>query len=57
MSRCPFEYLRHILDEIAYVQGVTRDITQADFLADETKNKLPELKQKIVQIMSNEGTS
>lgn len=36
MSRCPLEYLRHILDEIAYVQGVARDITQAEFLADET---------------------
>jgi len=115
MSRCPFEYLRHILDEIAYVQGVTRDITQTDFLADETlkrsvvrsieiigeaakklpsdfkdkhpdvqwkrvagmrdrlihgyfgvdyrivwdvaENKLPELKQKISQMMSEEGTS
>ncbi len=36
MSRCPLEYLRHILDEIAYVEGVAGDITQADFLVDET---------------------
>jgi len=115
MSRCPLEYLRHILDEIAYVQGVAHDITQAEFLADETlkrsvvrsieiigeaakklpsdfkdkhpdvqwkrvagmrdrlihgyfgvdyrlvwdvaQNKLPELKQKIIQIMSDEGAS
>lgn len=36
MSRCPLEYLRHILDEISYIQGVVCDITQEDFLADET---------------------
>jgi len=36
MSRCPLEYLRHILDEISYIQGIVCDITQEDFLADET---------------------
>lgn len=36
MSRCPLEYLRHILDEISYIQGVVCDITQEDFLTDET---------------------
>jgi uncharacterized protein with HEPN domain len=115
MSRCPLEYLRHILDEISYIQGIVCDITQEDFLADETLkrsfvrsieiigeaakkipsdfkdknsdiewkkitgmrdrlihayfgvnyylvwdvviNKLPELKQKITRIISNEGRS
>lgn len=115
MSRCPLEYLRHILDEIAYVEGVTGNTSQADFLVDETlkrsvvrsieiigeaakklpwdfkdehpdvqwkrvagmrdrlihgyfgvdhrivwdvaKNKLPELKQKITQIMEDERTA
>ena len=36
MSRCPLEYLRHILDEISYIEGVVCDITQEDFLTDET---------------------
>ena len=36
MSRCPLEYLRHILDEIDYIQGVVSDTTQEDFLRDET---------------------
>jgi len=36
MSRSPLEYLRHILDEISYIQGIVRDITREDFLADET---------------------
>ena len=115
MSHCPLEYLRHILDEIIYIQGTINDITQEEFLADETLkrsfvrsieiigeavkkipadfksshsqidwkriagmrdklihdyfgvdyhlvwdvaiNKLPELKQKIKQIMSEEGAS
>ena len=115
MSRCPLEYLRHILDEIDYIEGIVCKVQQADFIADETlkrsfvrsmeiigeaakkipsdfkdehgdiewkkiagmrdrlihdyfgvdyyivwdvaTNKLPELKQKITQIMSGEGTS
>jgi len=115
MYRCPLEYLRHILDEISYIEGIVCDITQADFLSDETlkrsfvrsieiigeaakkiptdfknkhsdiewnkiagmrdrlihayfgvdynivwdvaTNKLPELKQKITQIISGEDTS
>ncbi len=36
MSRCPLEYLRHILDEIRYVEGVVSRIGLDDFLADET---------------------
>lgn len=36
MSRCPLEYLRHILDEIDYVEGIACSLEQADFLADET---------------------
>ena len=36
MSHCPLEYLRHILDEIRYIQGIICDINQEDFLADET---------------------
>ena len=36
MSRCPLEYLRHILDEITYVEGVVSTIGLDDFLADET---------------------
>jgi uncharacterized protein with HEPN domain len=36
MSRCPLEYLRHILDEIDYVEGIVCSLEQAEFLADET---------------------
>ena len=36
MSRCPLEYLRHILDEINYIQKTVCNITQEDFLVDET---------------------
>lgn len=115
MSRCPLEYLRHILDEIDYIEGIVCNIEQAVFLADETlkrsfvrsieiigeaakkipsdfkdehgdiewkriagmrdrlihdyfgvdyyivwdvaTNKLPELRQKITRIMSEEGGS
>jgi len=115
MSRSPIEYLRHILDEISYIEVAICDIEEADFLADETlkrsfvrsieiigeaakkmpldfkdkhrdidwrriagmrdklihdyfgvdyhivwdvaTNKLPELKQKIMQIMSDESSS
>lgn len=114
MSLSPFEYLHHVLDEIDYIENVSFDIDEADFLADETlkrsfvrsieiigeaakkvqadfkekysdiewkktagmrdqlihhyfgvdyhivwdvaKNKLPELKRKLVQIMKHEGT-
>ena len=113
MSLSPFEYLHHVLDEIDYIENVSFDIDEADFLADETlkrsfvrsveiigeaakkvpadfkekysdiewkkiagmrdqlihhyfgvdyhivwdvaKNKLPELKRKLVQIMKHEG--
>lgn len=114
MSLSPFEYLHHVLDEIDYIENVSFDIDEADFLADETlkrsfvrsieiigeaakkvqadfkekysdiewkkiagmrdqlihhyfgvdyhivwdvaKNKLPELKRKLVPIMKHEGT-
>ena len=36
MSRCPLEYLRHILDEIDYIEGIVCRVKQADFIADET---------------------
>jgi uncharacterized protein with HEPN domain len=36
MSPSPIEYLRHILDEISYIEDAIRDIEEADFLADET---------------------
>jgi uncharacterized protein with HEPN domain len=36
MSPSPIEYLRHILDEISYIEDAICDIEEADFLADET---------------------
>jgi uncharacterized protein with HEPN domain len=36
MSRCPLEYLRHILDEIAYIESVIEQTEETKFLADET---------------------
>lgn len=36
MSRCPLEYLRHILDEIDYIEGIVCKVEQTDFFADET---------------------
>lgn len=36
MSRCPREYLHHILDEIGYIESVLCNIEKTDFLADET---------------------
>jgi len=36
MSQCPYEYLRHILDEINYIEGIVRNINQKKFLSDET---------------------
>jgi uncharacterized protein with HEPN domain len=36
MSLSPLEYLRHILDEINYIESGVRDIEEADFIADET---------------------
>lgn len=115
MSLSPLEFLRHVLDEIDYIESVSCDIDETDFLDDETlkrsfvrsieiigeaakkvpadfkakyshiewkriagmryqlihhyfgvdyhivwdvvKNKLPELKRKISQIISGEGTS
>jgi uncharacterized protein with HEPN domain len=36
MSLSPLEYLRHILDEINYIESAVCDIEEADFLSDET---------------------
>lgn len=36
MSRCLLEYLRHILDEINYIEGVMYGVDKSGFLADET---------------------
>lgn len=36
MSASPLEYLRHVLDEIDYIENASRDIDEADFIADET---------------------
>lgn len=36
MSPSPIEYLRHILDEISYIEDAIYNIEEADFLADET---------------------
>lgn len=36
MSRCPLEYLRHMLDEIDYVASVVCSLEQGDFLVNET---------------------
>jgi uncharacterized protein with HEPN domain len=36
MSPSPIEYLRHILDEISYIEGVVSDIDEDRFLSDQT---------------------
>jgi uncharacterized protein with HEPN domain len=36
MSPSPIEYLRHIFDEISYIEKAICDIEEADFFADET---------------------
>jgi uncharacterized protein with HEPN domain len=36
MSHCPLEYLRHILDEIAYIESMTVDLSRAEFISNET---------------------
>jgi len=36
MSPSPIEYLRHILDEISYIEDAVGDIEEPEFLADET---------------------
>ena len=36
MSPSQIEYLRHILDEINYIEDVISNIEEADFLVDET---------------------
>ena len=36
MSLSPLEYLRHILDEINYIESAVCGIEEADFIADET---------------------
>jgi uncharacterized protein with HEPN domain len=36
MSQCPLEYLRHILDEIEYIEGILCDLNQKKFFSDET---------------------
>jgi uncharacterized protein with HEPN domain len=36
MSPSPIEYLRHIFDEISYIEDVIYDIDEADFFTDET---------------------
>ena len=36
MSHYPLEYVRHILDEIKYIEGAGAGIDEADFLGDET---------------------
>jgi uncharacterized protein with HEPN domain len=36
MSPSPIEYLRHIIDEISYIEDAVCDIDEADFFTDET---------------------
>jgi uncharacterized protein with HEPN domain len=36
MSRSPIEYLRHILDEIDYVESIIPNMSEERFLADQT---------------------
>lgn len=36
MSHSPLEYLRHILDEVVYLNRQTPGLSKAQFLADET---------------------
>ena len=39
MSQSPIEYLRHILDETEYIEGVIRNIDEKRFLSDETMKR------------------
>jgi len=36
MSHSPLEYIRHILDEIIYIEDVSSGLKQKEFLSDET---------------------
>lgn len=36
MSKEPFEFLKHIADECAYLLSVNKDLSKDDFLEDET---------------------
>lgn len=36
MSRSPREYLLHVLDEVRYLRGASRQLRREAFLADET---------------------
>ena len=46
MSLSPFEYLHHVLDYFGVDYHIVWDVA---------KNKLPELKRKLAQIMKSEG--
>jgi uncharacterized protein with HEPN domain len=36
MSHSPIEYLRHILDEISYIDGVVSTVDEESFVSDQT---------------------
>lgn len=39
MSRSPIEYLRHILDEAAYLMSETQGLDKDEFMRDETRKR------------------
>ena len=39
MSKSPIEYLKHILDEITFLEGETADYSEEQFMRDELKQR------------------
>lgn len=39
MSKSPIEYLKHILDEITFLEGETADYTEDEFMRDDLKQR------------------
>ena len=66
MSKEPIEFLRHIFDECSFLMSVNKNITNDNFLADETMgvnylivwdvfiNKIPELYLQIQDVLDKE---
>lgn len=54
MPLSPLEYLRHMLNETEYLTDQSLGLSKDEFIHDVIINKLPELRQKIEQILESE---